>query len=155
MREAWGKLEFVEQYNRGQGAKPQKSLDYSQNNPPLRMGLNAVGSAPSLVQNFFQIVSAKNRTKGERGEGANRTFAQLPQSATRCRTTMGNMGEESEEKTVGERGERPVFVGFSNFPPSPKGFSSVPCENNLFLIDPSNNCPHDKSIIQIPIYQSI
>ena len=77
------------------------------------MGLNAVGSAPFPGQSIFHFVSAKNRTRGERGEGANRTFAQLPQSATRCRTTMGNMGEESEEKTVGERGERPVFVGFS------------------------------------------
>ena len=98
---------------KGARGKAPKNLDYSQNNLPSGMGLNVVGSAPSLVQNFFQLVSAKNRTKGEKGEGANRTFAQLPQSATRCRTTMGNMGEESEEKTVGERGERPVFVGFS------------------------------------------
>ena len=83
---------------------------------------------------YLSLCIREKPDKGERGEGANRTFAQLPQSATRCRTTMGNMGEESEEKTVGERGERPVFVGFSKFPPFPEGFLLSPVRKQVILI---------------------
>ena len=45
----------------------------------------------------------------------------------------GRGEEESEEKTVGERGERPVFVGFSNFPPFPEGFLLSPVRKQIIL----------------------
>ncbi len=49
------------------------------------------------------IHSAKNRTRGGKGERGNRS---------------------AREETVEEKGERPVFAGFSSFPPfSPKGAS--------------------------------
>ena len=76
------------------------------------MGLNAVGSAPSLVQNFFQYSIREKPDKGGKGRGE----------------------EESEEKTVGERGERPVFVGFSKFPPFPEGFLLSPVRKQVILI---------------------
>ena len=55
------------------------------------MGLNAVGSAPFPRLYFVSLCIREKPDKGEKGRGE----------------------EEAEEKTVGERGERPVFVGFS------------------------------------------
>ena len=106
----------------------------------------------------------------------------MPQSATRCRTTMGNMGRESEGANTmfapltqraartppvnGQQGKcrflpdsylaqndsiSPISIGFcapNRVPPfPPKGFPSALCENILYLIAPTNNHPHDKSLI--------
>ncbi|MBP0984560.1 MAG: hypothetical protein J6A19_12620, partial [Oscillospiraceae bacterium] len=78
---------------KGARGKAPKNLDYSQNNLPAGMGLNAVGSAPFPRLYFVSLCIREKPDKGGMGRGE----------------------EESEEKTVGERGERPVFVGFSNF----------------------------------------
>ena len=85
------------------------------------MGLNAVGSAPSLVQNSFHFLSAKNRTRGKRGEGANRTFAQLPQSAGRMSHIKGQQAAQPAEPnavmeawmTVFNTGDSPKEVNVS------------------------------------------
>ena len=76
---------------KGARGKAPKNLDYSQNNLPAGMGLNAVGSAPFPRLYFVSLCIREKPDKGGMGRGE----------------------EESEEKTVGERGERPVFVGFS------------------------------------------
>ena len=69
------------------------------------MGLYAVGSATFHRLRFLSLCIREKPDKGEKGRGE----------------------VESEEKPVGERGERPVFVGFSNFPPFPEGCLLSPC----------------------------
>ena len=69
------------------------------------MGLYAVGSAPNDLPHHNSLCIREKSDKGGKGRGE----------------------VESEEKPVGERGERPVFVGFSNFPPFPEGCLLSPC----------------------------
>ena len=75
------------------------------------MGLYAVGRAHIPRQYLALLCIREKPDKGGKGRGE----------------------EESEEKTVGERGERPVFVGFSNFPPFPEGFLLSPVRKQFIL----------------------
>ena len=69
------------------------------------MGLHAVGSATFHCELYHILYIREKPDKRGKGRGE----------------------VESEEKPVGERGERPVFVGFSNFPPFPEGCLLSPC----------------------------
>ena len=73
------------------------------------MGLYAVGSATNDFPHYNSLCIREKPDKGGKGRGE----------------------EESEEKPVGERGERPVFVGFSNFPPFSEGCLLSPCAKTI------------------------
>ena len=74
------------------------------------MGLYAVGSATFHWYMHHSLSIREKPDKGGKGRGE----------------------EKSEEKPVGERGERPVFVGFSNFPPFPEGCLLSPCAETMY-----------------------